>query len=393
MIFYICLDIFNNHLNPPIMITRVFIFITFLSFPFFVSSQTNDDCGTTIAEQSSTYDFVQKQRSQTFVKTRTAAADVPVKIHIIGASNGALAIDSSDVFDELAIVNDLYSAANIHFVQCGLINYIYDNDYVTFVKNADEGLCDINDNPTALNIYFVPNLIKIVNGVEDDLCGYAYNFDIKNRLLMDKGCATNGSTLAHELGHSFSLLHTHSTSNGYEHANGTNCSIAGDLLCDTPADPKLSNSTVNTSCEYTGAELDNQQNPYLPDTENIMSYSRKSCRIHFSPKQLLQMEDFYLVEGGFLECDPEATPTNNLSEADPIEVYPNPSDATIFIKNVPSGVNLELIDLQGKRIWETQVEDATSIFEIALFQNLARGIYFVKIKNGNSISTQKVVRM
>lgn len=375
------------------MRTKIFIFISFLSLPFLSFSQSNDDCGTTIAEQATTYEFVQKQRSQTFVKTRTAATDVPIKIHIIGASNGALAIDSSDVFDELAIVNDLYAEANINFVQCGNINYIYDNDYVTFTKYTDEVICDINDNPTAINIYFVPNLIKIVNGVQEDLCGYAYNFDIKNRLLMDKGCSINGSTLAHELGHSFSLLHTHSTSNGYEHANGSNCSIAGDLLCDTPADPKLSSSTVNTSCEYTGGELDNQQNPYNPDTENIMSYSRKSCRIHFSPKQLLQIEDFYLEEGSFLECDPEATSAIELSEADPIKVYPNPSDATIFIKNVPSGVNLVLIDLQGNTIWETQVEETTSTLEIASFQNLARGIYFVKIQNGNSISTHKVVRM
>lgn len=375
------------------MILRAFFLIIFFLFSLTGFSQSNDDCGTTIVEQSTTYDFVQKQRTQTFVKTRTAAADVPVKIHIIGANNGALAIDSSDVFDELAIVNDLYAEANIHFVQCGVINYIYDNDYVTFVKNADEGLCDINDNPTAINIYFVPNLIKIVNGVEDNLCGYAYNFDIKNRLLMDKGCSTNGSTLAHELGHSFSLLHTHSTSNGDEHANGTNCSIAGDLLCDTPADPKLSNDLVNTSCEYIGTELDNQQNPYNPDPENIMSYSRKSCRVHFSPKQLLQMEDYHLIEGSFLECDPEATPTNNLSDLDPIEVYPNPSDASIFIKNAPLGVSMQLIDLQGKIIWETQVDNATNIFEIVSFQYLARGIYYVKIKNGKSISTHKVVRM
>ena len=375
------------------MITRILALISFLLFPFFGFSQTHDDCGTSIVEQSTTYDFVQKQRSQTIVKIRTAAADVPVKIHIIGATNGAFAIDSSDVFDELAIVNDFYAEANIHFVQCGIINYIYDNDYVTFVKNADEGLCDINDNPTAINLYFVPNLIKIVNGVEDDLCGYAYNFDIKSRLVMDKGCSTNGSTLAHELGHSFSLLHTHSTSNGDEHANGTNCSIAGDLLCDTPADPKLSNDLVNTSCEYIGTELDNQQNPYNPDPENIMSYSRKSCRTGFSPKQLLQMEDFHLLEGGFLACNPEATPANNLSEVTPIEVYPNPSDASIFIKNIPAGVNLELIDLQGKIIWETRVENKTTSLEIASFKNLAKGIYFVKVKNGNSISTHKIVRM
>ena len=194
---------------------------------------------------------------------------------------------------------------------------------------------------------------------------------------MDKGCSTNGSTLAHELGHSFSLLHTHSTSNGDEHANGSNCSIAGDLLCDTPADPKLSNDLVNTSCEYIGTELDNQQNPYNPDPENIMSYSRKSCRVNFSPKQLLQIEDFHFLEGGFLECDPEATPTNELTQVSLIEVYPNPSDASIFMKNVPAGVSLELINLQGKTIWETQVEDTITIFEIALFKSLAKGIYFV----------------
>ncbi|MFK8005254.1 MAG: zinc-dependent metalloprotease [Saprospiraceae bacterium] len=375
------------------MKTKILTIFLSISFPFFGFTQSYEDCGTTIVEQSTTYDFVQKQRSQTIVKTRTTADDVPVKIHIIGADNGAFAIDSSDVFDELAIVNDLYAEANIHFVPCGIINYIYDNDYVTFTKNADEGLCDINDNPTAINIYFVPNLIKIVNGVEDNLCGYAYNFDIKNRILMDKGCSTNGSTLAHELGHSFSLLHTHSTSNGNEHANGTNCSIAGDLLCDTPADPTLSNDLVNSSCEYIGTELDNQQNPYNPDTGNIMSYSRKSCRTHFSPKQLLQIEDFYLLEGGFLECDPEATPTNDLSEINLIEIYPNPSDASIFIKNIPAGVSLELIDLQGKIIWENQIKNATTTFEISSFQKLTRGIYFVKIKNGNSISTHKIVRM
>lgn len=375
------------------MKSKILTFILIISFPFIGFPQSQNDCGTSILEQSTTYEFVQKQRAQTIVNIRTTAVDVPIKVHIVGANNGAFAIDSSDVFDEIAIVNDLYAEANIHFVQCGIINYIYDNDYVTFEKNTDEGLCDIHDNPTAINLYFVPNLIKIVNNVEDNLCGYAYNFDIKNRLVMDKGCSTNGSTLAHELGHSFSLLHTHSTSNGNEHANGTNCSIAGDLLCDTPADPKLSNDLVNTSCEYIGTELDNQQNPYNPDPENIMSYSRKSCRVHFSPKQLLQMEDFYFLEGSFLACNPEATPTNNLSVVAPIKIYPIPSDASIFIKNIPAGANLELNDLRGEIIWKTQIKEKTATLEIPFFKNLSKGIYFIKVTNGSNISTNKIVRM
>lgn len=272
------------------MNTKILNLIFFMFFALTSFSQTADECGTTYLEQFTTYDFVQKQRLERSAHPRTLQNEVPIKIHIIGANNGALAIDSAVVFQELEKVNQIYAGANIEFVACGNINYINDNDYVTFTKSVDEVLCDFHDKPSTINIYFVPNLVKIVNGEVKNLCGYAYNFDIRARVLMDKGCSNNGSTLAHELGHSFSLLHTHSTSNGFEHANGTNCSIAGDLLCDTPADPKLSSDIVSTSCEYVGTELDNQQNPYMPDVENIMSYSRKPCRVHFSPKQLLEIE-------------------------------------------------------------------------------------------------------
>lgn len=39
-------------------------------------------------------------------------------------------------------------------------------------------------------------------------------------------------------------------------APGSNCASAGDLLCDTPADPGLSETTVDTSCQYTGTAVD-----------------------------------------------------------------------------------------------------------------------------------------
>lgn len=364
-----------------------FLFFTQISF-----AQTYKECGTTINEQGTTYEFVQKQRLQAFTKPQIPVMnEVPVKIHIIGADNGFFAIDSVDVFEELVVANELFAAANIQFTSCENVNYIYDNDYVTFVKNTDELLCDLHDKPDAINIYFVPFLVKEVDSGFEDLCGYAHNFDIKPRVFMDKGCSTNGSTLAHELGHSFSLLHTHSTSHGEELVNGSNCSTAGDLLCDTPADPELSNDLVNSVCEYVGTELDNQQNPYMPDVANIMSYSRKACRIHFSTEQLLQMEDFYWSEGYFLTCIPEVTSTNNISDDLNIEIYPNPSNGSIFIKNVPERASLELMDLQGKKLWQSQKESVAEVIEMTLLPNLAAGIYFLQIISNHQIYTHKVM--
>ena len=70
---------------------------------------------------------------------------------------------------------------------------------------------------------------------------------------MANGCANNGSTLPHEVGHFYGLPHTHDQGN--ELVNGSNCATAGDNFCDTPADPNLS-GVVNSSCVYTGTATD-----------------------------------------------------------------------------------------------------------------------------------------
>ena len=77
------------------------------------------------------------------------------------------------------------------------------------------------------------------------------------------------------------LYHTHQTSRfGYELVSGSNCDTAGDLICDTPADPGLSSSNVDTTCKYKGTSRDPDGNTYNPDTRNVMSYSR-AVRIFF----------------------------------------------------------------------------------------------------------------
>lgn len=355
-----------------------------------IKAQSNFSCGTTEEDQYTTFSFRATNPDFSPTMNGFVVTEVPVQFHIIGANNGALAIDSADVFDELAIVNEVFAAIDLEFVHCGPINFINNNSYLTFTKGADEVLCDIHDVPNAINIYFVLNL---ENTAGESLCGYAYNFDIRNRLLMDNGCATNGSTLTHELGHSFSLLHTHSTSNGAEVANGSNCAFAGDLLCDTPADPRLNSSIVNENCEYTGVEIDPLGDFYSPDTGNLMSYSRKDCRDHFSEEQLLQMANFYELEGGFLSCSSGPVNTHTLANS-ALKIYPNPSDDLLYLEGLTAGATLLLMDINGRVLWKKHTINSNGNLTISAFQQIPIGLYTLWIKTAAGLAVaHRVVKL
>ena len=175
----------------------------------------------------------------------------------------------------------------------------------------------------AINIFFVPNALYNGTGV----CGWSsfpfyeqqYN---KDWTVMNNSCATNGSTLAHEVGHYFSLYHTHETAMGAENVtrnsgNGCyDCSTQGYLLCDTAADPRLS-GLVNTSCNYTGNGTDDCNVTYVPDPDNLMSYSRKECRDIFSPGQQNRMltslaNDRDNLAASCVGCEPDLVITQNV---------------------------------------------------------------------------------
>jgi len=165
-------------------------------------------------------------------------------------------------------------------------------------------LRDENDSAQLVDLYFVPVL--------QGLCGWSsFTGSPYQGILIANECATNLSSTAHEIGHYFDLYHTHETGNGVECPSGSNCSSAGDLVCDTAADPDLSDHVTaapactwdEQTCEsgdYQGTTCfsDVDCNPsgedsctadatgppgcgstsYAPDPKNLMSYSRKDCR-------------------------------------------------------------------------------------------------------------------
>ena len=96
----------------------------------------------------------------------------------------------------------------------------------------------------------------------------------------------NGSTLAHEVGHYLGLYHTHETYFGDEAVDGSDCSVDGDLLCDTPADPNLSSTVSSDGCVYSSAATDENGATYSPSVTNLMSYTPKGCRYDITEDQL-----------------------------------------------------------------------------------------------------------
>jgi len=229
---------------------------------------------------------------------KAAKADVtiriPIKAHIVRRSNGQGGIAVNDVVQGLSRANTDFAATPFEFYLSG-INYI-DNDNFYSLPGTDrmEDLFLAENDSDVLNLYCVSQI--------QGFGGYAYfPWATYNNRLYLAAQRIHDSTFAHELGHNLGLLHTHTTMNGAELVNGSNCSTAGDLLCDTPADPKLSSSVetpgaghlVSVDCAYTGNASDAMGNLYQPSISNFMSYARSSCRNHFTPDQIDRMVFYY----------------------------------------------------------------------------------------------------
>ncbi len=230
-------------------------------------------------------------------------SSVPIKAHIVRTSASTGGISVSDLNDAIANMNAFYANAFMEFYICEGINYIDDDDFYAFETNDEGNLTAPNNVAGLINIYFTDYIENSASG--GSLCGYAYGPGGSDIILMKNDCATNGSTLPHEVGHFFSLIHTHGPSNSFltdELVDGSNCNSKGDQICDTPADPLLSTTNVNLSCVYTGTDTDANSDLFAPDPTNVMSYSRKECRVNFSTQQYARIYATYRTVRNNFAC-------------------------------------------------------------------------------------------
>ena len=228
---------------------------------------------------------------------------IPVQIHI--ADNGARqAIDFLALSYLLADVNEGLRSANLQLYSCGPTNIINDpNIYTLYTSN--NSLLDNHDVPGKLNLYFVDDLRASAYGAS--YCGSSSYPGQGERIVMSTGCFgySKESTMLHLIGQYLSLFPTHGPNGATpEFVDGTNCSTAGDEICDTPADPRLNQSGYMSGCSYVAPNtvVDPKGATYNPDTTNYMSYATWDCRDHFTPQQKARMYYSATNDRNYLNC-------------------------------------------------------------------------------------------
>lgn len=217
---------------------------------------------------------------------------IPIKFHIVGNSNGGSYYKFNTFLDAFCTLNEQYAPYNWQFYMYNGINYI-DNDDLNDHQNSYRNTINSQSIADVVNIFFVDD----PSGACGYFAGYGGPGNGFNRqgyiAIQDGSCAaSDNSTVAHELGHYFSLPHTFygwegrsataAARSSDERVNGSNCGAAGDYFCDTPADYLSDRWT----CPYNQTKYDYNGQQYNPDGQLYMSYSNDACTNYFSEEQV-----------------------------------------------------------------------------------------------------------
>ncbi len=227
--------------------------------------------------------------------------------HIVRDSFGEPNILESEILAAMVGLNDAFAPICMDFEVCEF-RYI-DNFQYDFIR---ENAFDTNDWDEMQNKYNIDRRINMyfVTGFNfmQQRCGFSTYSGITQidtgGIVIQKNCLDDpeSKTIPHNVGHYFGLYRTFEGSDaitGGELVNGDNCLVAGDSICDTPADPYIITDPIENyldveNCRFTDTRLDANQEFYAPHVGNIMSYYPDACRCGFTHEQYLKMARTFL---------------------------------------------------------------------------------------------------
>lgn len=197
-----------------------------------------------------------------------------IKFHIVKNTDGSgvtANYGENEVMNAILILNTHYNPFNIFFkyrgfdvikstlnmrirssATSGLPNQNIANPFFAdLVQYSKTGMTSPVYDYNAMNLFIVEGIdFNTATPFTPRTAGVAYTPGIDSVFAYNTLLT---STMPHELGHNFNLLHTHqgSGATGCELVNGSNSATAGDLVTDTPASHVLALANVNTaSCTY-----------------------------------------------------------------------------------------------------------------------------------------------
>ena len=288
-------------------------YLSFLIFITFFASDLlgQDRCGT-IQTQQMTNDFIENRKHWNETISRSSMSRfIPVTFHLIGNNDGSRKASEELALEGLCILNESFeiSGSNMFFYLKGFNEL----NNTTINNNAFSAGFLINqqtDNQS-INIF-------IVNDISFDGTGRILGFysGAGDYIVMRSSeMVARNYTLEHEIGHFFTLQHTHFGWDGQyyepfihgemvtmptvtvleqgpvglvvpvELQNGSNCETAGDMICDTP--PDYGFGFTCGCCVLPWEVRDRNGDNIEPLMNNIMSYSSRCDVQEFTPDQLV----------------------------------------------------------------------------------------------------------
>lgn len=265
------------------------------------AQQTPGRCGVSPAEQELLIERLEANRAAVaageIIMDRGVIRYVPIHFHQVGSSTGGGRGRDRVVLEQICRLNAEYASADIQFYlsphpQHGWFDKSISNDNV-YSDQANTTLMNARRHPNAVNIYVVQDATSNSGSIGTTLGYFNPQFDWlvirKNDITGEKSVGTSG----HEIGHFFSLSHTFRgwdskpfdttfaswpvapvTSPGgapTEKVDGSNCTTAGDRICDTPPDYNFGFGWDGCT-PYTGGALDPMSQLVDPMENNFMGY-------------------------------------------------------------------------------------------------------------------------
>lgn len=218
---------------------------------------------------------------------------IPLTVHKILPSDGRFKnMYNPFIAEGIEGLNHFYRDINVGFYVGSVHEVTDDSLFDIHDKGAEamRGKLDELSKSTAVahtvNIYMLPKLEwgKLA-GLAEGRSLELLNEQSGNQVFISYDVGEDpGVLFAHEVGHIFSLKHTHQNAESYEHS----CYINGDSICDTPADPGPYSEKGNPD----GCKVDDECNVEscgkgfeLKQANNVMSYYPDRCITEFSPDQ------------------------------------------------------------------------------------------------------------
>jgi hypothetical protein len=315
---------------------------------------------------------------------------VPIKFHLIGKNDRTGMVPKHWVLDQLCLLNESFEELGLQFYIYNGFNYIF-NDVAFSNHGATQNtVMTFNRSNAAINI-FVPNDANPTGqGTVGNVLGY-YN-PTRDWLVIARGeIGKRKLTFIHEMGHFFSLNHPffgwdaepwEAESHGnpvtmnfapnnftrVELVDGSNCEIAGDGVCDTPADYLFGFGW--NDCFFSLDVRDRNNEKLDPDERLWLNYFFNCSYDDYyftDMQQALMIQDFNSQRRNYIRRDHVPTLTE-ITERPQAVAPANGTELGHF-----NGINLEWTPVPGAEAYLLQVGQISSFSALVVYDEVVYG--------------------